>query len=182
MPSIRFAALNIVRDLDQIVIRIPEIDRKQFADSASALDRTHFDRDILLFEFTPDDFDRRLSDDAEIYGSGRWLKRFWLKFIALLMQIQSLSAEFERFTTLPERDHFEPKHGLIKGAAPFRISYGQHQVVDSINLHCQASASGRHDNIRGGYFTRRDDTHFQELWHKISLIRKLHSRGLLNLT
>ncbi len=53
-PSLRY----IVCNLDQVSVRVAQVDREQPTDSPGALHRTLFDRNMLLFKLAPDFIDR----------------------------------------------------------------------------------------------------------------------------
>src|SRR4051794_4696591 len=93
-------ALLVVRDLDQVLVRVANVDRLDRADGAGAWSRPGDDRHVALLQMRDDLGEGRRGDEAQIGGAGRGSIGDQAGDVVGRVQIDLLLAEAQRGAAL----------------------------------------------------------------------------------
>lgn len=124
-PSLIFVPGN----LDQIPIRVPEVNRADGARGAGALHGSEFDRNTVFRKPLPHGIERPLRDQAEIRGSRRGAERVRRDFCPCLMEIDLRISKLKREPLFSKPHGFHAKNRFIKTHCRLGVPDCQHQVI-----------------------------------------------------
>src|SRR5262249_46313598 len=103
-----------IGDLDQVVVRVAEIDGSQRPDGAGTSDGTVLDGDAEAVQPLDDGLERLIRDDAEVAGSRRRVASLRLELVPGFVQVDLLLADLERPSTAPERRCLDEEDVLVE--------------------------------------------------------------------
>src|SRR5690242_9910519 len=115
----------VIRDFDEVLVGVADIDGLHCADSAGARPGAGDDRHAAIPEMRDDLGERRLGDKAEIAGARGWLIGDQAGDVVSRMQIDLLLAETQRGTALAKSDDLHPENARVELAGLGDIGDGQ---------------------------------------------------------
>lgn len=121
--------LEIVRNFNQVLIRIPEVDRENFPGRARSLRWRDFNGHTVAFQMIQHLVHRGMGDQAQVTRSRGGCECFGLKLMANLMKVDFLLPKLQGFTIALERDDFHTQDGLIKGTGAVKIRNSENEMV-----------------------------------------------------
>jgi hypothetical protein len=108
--------LVIVRNLDQIPVRIPDVYGQDWPCGAGSAHRPFLDGHLQAFQMLNHLTKREGADEAQIDRTRQGSAGFGFEFFPLLMQIELLGAELESLPSVAEGGDFHPQYGRIEAA------------------------------------------------------------------
>lgn len=129
------SALEIVRDLDEVVVGVADVDGAEFADRPGAFDGAFLDVDSQCREVFDHFFERVEGDEAEVGGAGCGMGRFRVEFVAALMEVDLLVAELERLAAF-EDDPIHAEDFGVEVDGCVEVGHGEDDVVDLFDGEC----------------------------------------------
>src|SRR5271165_7160268 len=130
----RHQALPVIAaDLDQVAVRVAEIDGCHRTEGAVAPDRSELDGNHALHQARDDLVDRPKGVQAKIAGPWRWPFRLGLEGPIDLMHIDLLLAELERRRRAGTHLAIKPQHPFIEGQRRFDRADGEDDVVKTVD-------------------------------------------------
>src|SRR5215471_11654975 len=87
---------DILGDLDEIAVRVAEVDRPQLAERATTRDRPRFDRDADHAQVLAHLVERDRADHAEVAGAERRLLRLRGRLRTSILEVDLLLSELQR--------------------------------------------------------------------------------------
>jgi hypothetical protein len=127
--------VDITRHLDQVHVRVTEIDREDGATRAGAAHRAFDDLDAETPKAVHHIIDGHGGDQAEIGGAGGGRSRFRIELSPDLMQVDLLITEGERLPLITERDDLHAEHTAVEIAGSADVADGEHEMVDAVDDH-----------------------------------------------
>lgn len=133
--ALAVSVIDVVGYLDQVFIRIPEVNRNDVATRAAAWYRPVDDLDAAGFEFCHDLVHRIVDDKTQIGAARLHPAGPGFEFPTALVQVDFLFTEAERNPAGAEFYFFHAHQVAIKLDSALDIGNGQYQVIDSIGFH-----------------------------------------------
>src|ERR1700726_2113415 len=127
--------VSVIRDLDQVLVGVADIDGLDRADRARAWSRPGHDRHAALREMRHHLGKRRLGDEAQIARARCRSVGDEARDIVGRMQIDLLLPEAQRGAALAEGHHRHAEHPRIEVTGMADIGDGQHEMVETRDLH-----------------------------------------------
>ena len=112
-----------------VEVGIAHIHREQGADGADFLHRSHLDGNALLAELAADLREGGAGDEAEVDGAGRGMLRLGLELLAVLVQVQLLTAEAQPRAAGAEGDDLESQDALVEVAGAGEVAHREYHVI-----------------------------------------------------
>src|SRR6266446_5042807 len=116
---------SVIRDLDQILVRIADIDRLYRADGTRARPRPGHDRHSAMFEVCCYLGERHRSDEAQISRPRRRLVGDETGNVARGMQVDLLLSEAQRGASFAKADDLHTEHARVEFAGARDVGDGQ---------------------------------------------------------
>ena len=127
--------LLIIRNLDQVLIGVANIDRLDRANRPGARSRSSDNRHAASIEMRCDLGERQRCDKAKIAGAGRWFVGDQAGNPVGGMQIDFLLAEFKSGPALAKMHDFHPEHPLVKRASAINVGNGEYEMIEAFDIH-----------------------------------------------
>ena len=130
--SVRWLA--IAGDLDEIPVRIADVDRAHGPSCPGLLDRSKLDLDPVRRKVLNNFFNLVAAQEAHIARSGRWDVCVWEVLRSERVQIDLLRAKVKGVELVLKHDMPHPQDALVELDSPGHVAYSEDQVVDALNF------------------------------------------------
>lgn len=127
--------VDVTRNLDQVHIRITEVDREYGTTRTGPAHGAFDDRDLMTPKVLHRIAERHGGDEAEIGGAGGGTSRLRLELSPDLMQVDLLITEGKRLPPLTERDHLHAEDAGVEAACHADVGDGENEVIDAVDGH-----------------------------------------------
>ncbi len=127
--------LTVVCDLDEVVVRVSEVDGSDRADGASACNWTLQDGHATLTKVVDDLDERRGCNQADVCRT--WSRRvsLGLELLAPLVEVDLLLREAQGLPPSSEREDLHAQYLLVEAAGRFNVGDCQDNVVKAEDVH-----------------------------------------------
>ena len=137
IPAAHGSSLQLIRNFNQVAVRIADVERDDGAGCAGAADRAFQYCDIAGSKMCGDCIQRHRRKEAKVGRTRRGAFGLGLKFAAVLMQVDFLRTEGECLSAFAKGDRAHAQHALIKIGSGVYIFDRQYQMVEGIQFyHC----------------------------------------------
>src|SRR5476649_835754 len=120
-------------NLDQILIRIADVDRAQGKARAGARYRPEFNRNIRRAQLRDHLVQRPVREETNVQRSRRRMRGIAVGHRALVVEVDLLLAETQRLAPLAEGFQLQPQAAGVEIDALLGIARGQHQVIQTLD-------------------------------------------------
>lgn len=128
----RFGDLYVVSNLDQVVVRVAKIDGAKLAHCSGTFNGAFLDMHSQFPEVGDDLFKRSGCDKAQVTGSWSGMRRFRLKLVSTLMQVDTLLAKREGLPAIMS-DDVHAKDFTVEVRRCIQFRHRQYQVVQGFD-------------------------------------------------
>jgi hypothetical protein len=127
--------LTVVCDLDEVVVRVSEVDGSDGADGSRAFYRTFQDAYATLPKVAYDLDEWCGSNQTDVCRTGSRRVSLRLKLPALLVKVNLLLPEAQCLPPSGESDDLNAKHSRVEAAGRINVGNCQDNVVKAENVH-----------------------------------------------
>src|SRR6516162_8199505 len=131
----RAKATSIIRDLDQVQIRVANIDRLYRADRTSTWPRSRHDGNPARLEMRGYFGERHRSNETQVARTRSRLVGDQARDIAGRMQVDLLLAKAQRGAAFAKAHDLHSEHLRVKFAGAVDIRDGQNQMIEPFDVH-----------------------------------------------
>ncbi len=127
----------VIRDLDEVLVGIADVDRLDRADGAGARPRPGDDRHPAALQMGDEFGQRHLGDEAQIAGARGRLVGDQPRDVVSRVQVDLLLAETQRRPPFAEMHDLHAEHPRVEGAGSLDVGDGQDEVIETRDVHCR---------------------------------------------
>ena len=128
-------ACQIVADLDEVAVRVADVDAADGAGSAGARDGAFLDGHAVGGQVRAHRGQWVGGDQADIRAARHGPGRLGLEFLPCLVQVDLRVAEPQRAPPARERHRAHPEHSLVELGRAANIGHRQHQMIEPVDPH-----------------------------------------------